>query len=240
MTFYRILFLSFVGVAALSPALIAVSAHAQEDAQNPAIVVDAEADASIAEQLVQKVADSWPWYLTRASGLIAGFILVLLMLSGIGFITGTSYAFLEPLTGWATHRALGIILAVSLVLHVFALYFDHFVPFGFADLFIPFVSDYQPVELMGISFGSLYVALGIIALYLILLVVVVSIVWVDRKTHTWKLVHLTSYLAMAFVFVHALYLGTDFSDGMLRYLWITLGVGVLVATLVRLWRAKAV
>ncbi len=239
MTFFRIVFLSFVGLATLSPTLIAVSVHAQEP-QSPIIIVDAKANASIAEQLVQKVVDSWPWYLTRTSGLVAGFVLVLLMLSGIGFITGTSYAFLEPLTGWATHRALGIVLTVSLALHVFALYFDHFVPFGFADLFVPFISDYKPIELFGVSFGSLYVALGIVALYLILLVVIVSIVWVDRKTRAWKLVHLMSYFAMAFVFVHALYLGTDLSSGVLRYIWIALGVLVLTAALVRLWRAKTV
>ena len=201
------------------------------------IVVDNSAGTSIAAEVLQKVADSWPWYLTRASGLVAAGALILLMLSGIGFITGTSYRFLEPLTAWATHRALGIVLAIALALHMVALYFDHFVPFSVVDLLVPFASEYQIVTWGNLSLGSLYVALGVLAFYCIALIVAVSLLWVNNKDYKWKVVHLLSYLAMAFVFVHAIAIGTDLAAGALRFIFIGLGVLVLVAALVRAWRA---
>ncbi len=214
-----------------------VTAQAESAPERASIVVDESAQATQAEMLVSRLENSWPWYVTRASGIVAGVVLVLLMLSGIGFITGTTYRFLEPLTGWATHRALGIILTLSLALHMSALYFDHFVPFSLVDLFVPFASEYQPMELLGVTVGSPYVAMGVVAFYLILLIVIVSLIWVERKTQGWKLVHLMSYVVMALVFFHALMIGTDVKEGLPRYLWIVLGIGVLIASLTRLWRA---
>lgn len=213
---------------------------AESTAGSANIVVDESAQISLSQELLRRVADTWPWYLTRASGLVAGLALIFLMLSGIGFITGRTYAFLEPLTGWATHRALGIILALSISLHMFALYFDSFVPFNLQELFVPFASSYKPIEIFGASVGSLYVALGVISFYLIILIVLVSVIWVEGKNRAWKAVHLLSYLATAFVFIHGLYLGTDLSGGFLRFAWIALGLIILIASVFRLWRAKTV
>jgi predicted ferric reductase len=228
----------FVGLVLCGLVFQGVPARAQVTESSAIIVVDEAAQASVADELVARAQNSWPWYVTRASGLVAAVAMVLLMLTGIGFITGTTYSFLEPLTGWATHRALGIILAISLTLHIVALYFDHFVPFSIKDLLIPFASTYKPLEIFGISLGSLYVALGVLSFYISILIVVVSLVWVEGRKRAWKTIHLLSYLAMAFMFVHALFLGTDLSHGVLRYAWIAVGAAVLAASLARLWRAK--
>ncbi len=236
----HILTIIFAIIIFLSLSAFTLSSQAQTPTPGASIVVDATAQTSMAEELLSRVQNSWPWYLTRASGLVAAVAMTLLMLSGIGFITGRTYAFIEPLTGWATHRSLGIILTISLLLHMIALYFDHFVPFSVVDLLVPFASQYQPVELYGISFGSLYVALGVAAFYLIVLIVLVSLIWVEGRTKAWKVIHLLSYLAMVFVFVHALFIGTDLAGGILRYVWIGLGVILLIASLKRLWRAYTV
>ncbi len=196
--------------------------------QSNGIIV--ETQPTIAQELLHKAESSWPWYLARASGLIAAALMVVLMLSGIGFVTGTTYKFLEPITAWATHRALGIALAVMVVLHVGSLYFDTFVPFNLSDLLIPFKSGYQPM----------YVAFGIIALYLISLIILTSLVWLEKKPRTWKVIHIFSYLAMFLVFIHSLYLGTDLAQGVLRWSWIALAVLLLWASLVRLRRAKTI
>jgi DMSO/TMAO reductase YedYZ heme-binding membrane subunit len=90
------------------------------------------------------------------------------------------------------------------------------------------------------SVGSLYIALGIVSLYLVAIIIITSLVWVEKKPKLWKLIHLLSYIAMILVFVHALNLGTDVSSGILRLVWIAFGVGVLIASLARLWRAKTV
>lgn len=233
-----ILVLSAILVSFFFVASASTPVLAQSDVDSAHIIVASTTGSSIIQGLLQRVQTSWPWYVTRASGLVAGLALIILMLSGAGFITGQTFRFLEPVTAWATHRALGIILGISVLVHVAALYFDSFVPFSIKDLLVPFASSYRPIQILGFSVGSLYVALGIFAFYLMVAIILTSLFWIDRKPKTWKLVHIVSYVAVVFVFVHALYLGTDLAQGFLRWLWISLGLFVLCATLFRLWRAK--
>lgn len=231
---FILLFLFFFSMYFVNPA------HTSALTEGANVVIDSSNQISLTSAVFERVSQSWPWYLTRVSGLVGAAAMVLLMLSGIGFITGRTYALLEPLTAWATHRTLGIILTISIALHMGALYFDHYVPFSLADLFIPFWSDFAPVSMFGFEFGSLYIAMGILAFYMVVGIVLVSLVWKENKTKTWKYVHLMSYLAMFFVFIHAITIGTDLAGGLLRFIWIALGLSILVASIVRLWRAFTV
>lgn len=202
----------------------------------PDIIVPAAQGPSVSQQLTTRAKSSWPWYVTRASGIVAAAALVILILSGVGFITGRSFALLEPLTAWATHRAIGIVFAISVSIHMLALLFDTYAPFSIIQVLLPFASNYRPVTLFGVNFGSLYVALGIIAAYLLAAIVISSLLWMDKKPRIWKAVHFLGYLVMIFVFVHVLYLGTDFANGALRIAWIALGVIIAAAMLTRLSR----
>lgn len=206
---------------------------------NANVVLDGSGS-SVMETVFTKLGTSWPWYLTRASGLVAGILMFILILSGMGFITGHAFNFLEPITAWASHRALGIALGISLILHIGSLYFDSFVPFDVKSLFIPFASTYRPTTILGFSVGSLYVALGIFAFYILLAVILTSLFWIDKKPKTWKFTHLLSYLAMVLVFLHALYLGTDLTSGALRYIWIGLMLILAWAGIARLKRVGTV
>ncbi len=207
---------------------------------SPSVTVERTPKSSVAHGLVERVRASWPWYLTRISGLVAAATFVLLMLSGVGLLTGHTFSFFEPITAWASHRALGIAFAISVVVHVGSLYFDNFVPFGLMSLLVPFAATYKQINLLGVSVGSLYVALGVLSLYLSLAIVLTSLLWIEKKPGLWKVTHLLSYLAMIFVFVHSLFLGTDLSSGVLRWLWILTAFIVMYASLARLWRAKTV
>lgn len=211
-------------------------ALAAEDDGN--FVVQTIPGPTVAERVVDRTQTSWPWYLSRASGLIAAITLIILMLSGIGQITGYTFKFLDPLTSWASHRALGIACGVAVLVHVFSLLFDKFIKFNLLELLVPWLSKYQPVTLFGWHVGSLYIALGVLSLYLIVIIIFTSLVWVEKKPYLWKLIHLLSYMLIFFIFIHALYLGTDLTHGVLRWLWIAAGLGILVASLQRLWRAK--
>lgn len=195
---------------------------------------------TVAQKIEARAKTSWPWFIARGSGIVAGIALILLMLSGIGQITGDTFRFLEPLTAWASHRALGITFAIAGSLHMAALLFDTFVPFNVAQLFIPWLATYKPVTLWGHQFGSLYVALGILAFYLSVIVVATSLVWVEKKPYVWKVLHILSYIIIAFVFIHALYLGTDLAHGVLRLVWIFFGLLIGFGSLYRLWRAKTI
>lgn len=236
---FSIIFIfSMLSLVIIFASSFAVNASAQSVDNKANIVVENIPHSSLIDTVSEKVQTSWPWYLTRASGLIAGLVFFMLMLSGSGFITGHAFNFLEPITAWATHRALGIMLGITLFLHIFALYFDGFIPFDLKSLFIPFASTYRPIEIWGVNFGSLYVALGVLAFYIIIAIILTSLFWIDKKPKTWKLIHILSYITIIFIFIHALYLGTDLAQGVLRYVWIGLMAILGWAGLVRLRRVK--
>lgn len=183
-----------------------------------------------------KIQRSWPWYLTRASGIIAAVSLVILILSGIGSVTGHTFRFLEPLTAWATHRALGIALVVSIVVHMGALLFDKFVSFSIVDILVPWSSNEQPVTLFGVELGSFYIALGILAFYLACVVTVSSLLIIDKKPHAWKWLHLLSYATIALVSVHAIGAGTDTGHGIGLVIWVAANIALIVALIARIKR----
>lgn len=213
-------------------------ALAQSNNNSGNVIVQTIPGPTLADKIEERTKSSWPWYLARASGIVAALSLIVLMISGIGQVTGYTFKFLEPLTAWASHRALGIAFGVAVLVHIFSLLFDKFVTFNLWQLLVPWLSNYQPVTIFGMHLGSLYVALGVLAFYGTILVVLTSLLWVDKKPYTWKLLHLLSYAIILFVFIHALYLGTDLMHGILRWLWILFGLSIAVATIHRLWRAK--
>lgn len=225
-------------VFATSTASISTKAFSASDTPN--IIVNPVQGPSISKQLKTRAKTSWPWYITRAAGFLAAISLILLMLSGIGFITGATFRFLEPLTAWATHKAIAYVFGVSVVVHVVALLFDKYVPFTITQALVPFISNYRDVTIFGYHLGSIYVALGVVSLYLILAIILTSILWMDKKPHTWKIFHFLAYLIMIFVFFHALYLGTDLAHGIFRILWIILGISVAIAIVLRLHRRTQV
>lgn len=181
---------------------------------------------------------SWPWYLTRSAGLVAALLLVILILLGIGQITGHTYRFMEPLTAWKVHRAVAIAFGFSVVIHVFSLLFDKFEPYNIWQLLVPFDSKYQTVVLFGHHLGSFYTALGILAFYASVVIILSSLLWMQRKPKTWRLLHYTGYLLVCLVFIHGLFLGTDLLHGTLRVLWIGSGIIILIGIIFRLRRAR--
>lgn len=212
-----------------------VLAEAAEPTNN--ITVQSIEDKTISEKVVSSLVESWPWYISRATGLVAAISLVILMLSGIGQITGMTYRLLDPIVAWASHRALGIVFGASVLIHVLSLLFDRFVDIGFLDILIPWFSDFRSTELFGVNVGSLYLALGIIAFYLSIAIVITSLTIISKKPYFWKIIHLLSYFVIALVFFHALFLGTDLADGWPRVLWITCGIIILLSSIIRLKRA---
>lgn len=192
------------------------------------------------ERISQKAKSSWPYYISRASGLVAVALLFLLIFLGIGLYTGFTYRFMEPLTAWKVHRAIGISLGAAVCVHIFVLLFDTYIGFNLIQLLVPFVSDSESVKILGINFGSLYLALGILAFYLTLVVIGSSLLWRDTKPRLWRLLHFSAYLLLLFTFIHALYLGTDLKHGLAHYLWLAGIILLVLAILLRLKHARTI
>jgi predicted ferric reductase len=191
-------------------------------------------------ELVTKAKLSWPWYVTRASGMVAAGLLVLLIISGIGQVTGFTYRLMEPLAAWSVHRALGIALGATILIHGSALLFDKYTPFTILQVLVPFASHYTPVTIWRLHLGSLYVALGILAFYAAAIIICSSLFWMNKKPVAWRLLHYTSYLLVFLVFLHGLFLGTDIKHGVFRILWWLSGLVILVGVISRLRRVRTI
>ena len=185
----------------------------------------------------QRVQTSWQWYVIRAAGILSAGLLVLLMLSGIGQVTGLTYKFIEPVKAWALHKAMAIALCICLFIHILFLLVDKFVPFSIPQVLIPFLSHVNNgSSLFGWALGGLAVSFGILAMYGVVIIVLSSLGWIDTHQKTWRWLHYTGYVVMGLVFLHVLYVGTDFAHGFWRWLWIGLGLLILAGVISRLRR----
>lgn len=180
---------------------------------------------------------SWPWYIIRASGFVGAGLLILLMLSGIGQVTGLTYRVLEPVKAWAVHRAMALALCVVIAVHVGLLLIDKFVPFSLVQVLVPFKSHYTNGHAMlGVSLGSWAVTLGILSMYSVAIIVASSLGWIDTHKRTWKWLHYLSYFVILAVFLHGMSVGTDLRYGTFRTIWIAAFVVVLIGVISRLAR----
>lgn len=191
--------------------------------------------------ITQRLSISWQWYIVRAAGFTAAGLLILLMLSGIGQVTGYTYRYIEPIKAWAIHKALAIALIISILIHVGFLLAGNLVKFTLPEVTIPFLSNLNNgTKLLGLSLGWAAIAFGIIAMYGIFIIVISSLGIIHTKKKAWKRMHFLSYLVAVLVFFHALYTGSDLKYGVFRAFWIFLGIIVLVGILIRLRRVGTI
>lgn len=177
--------------------------------------------------LIQHIISSLPWYLIRAFGLISAALLIILIISGVGLITGFTFKLWEPIKAWAVHKALAIAFVFSLLGHILFLLVDSYQRYTITMILVPFL-------------GSTPLTLGILAMYLLIITVISSLMIIDTKKYLWKAIHLLSYLAIVFVYFHALNMGTDLRSGWLRDAWIGFGILIIFSMIARLFRTGTV
>jgi predicted ferric reductase len=97
------------------------------------------------------------------------------------------------------HQFISLLAIGFTVLHVVVLLGDRYLPFSVAQVLIPFIAPYRP----------LWVGVGVIGLYITLLVSITFYIrrWIGQKT--FRVIHISSFLAYAAVTVHGLMAGTD-------------------------------
>lgn len=184
-----------------------------------------------------RVSTTWEWYVVRGAGFVAAGLLILLMLSGIGQVTGLTYRFLEPIKAWAFHKTLALALCGAIFIHVLFLLLDHYVPFSIPQVLIPFLSNYSNHStLFGIGLASIGIASGILAMYGVVIIVLSSLGWIDSRPKTWRWLHYISYFVVLAAFVHALAVGSDLRYGTFRMIWIGVAFLLLIGIVSRLWR----
>ena len=135
------------------------------------------------------------WFITRAAGIMA---YLLLWLSTAWGLAIPSKIMSDMLTGdfaFDFHQFISLLSIGFLFLHVFILTADRYLPYTLAQILIPFSSPYRPV----------WVGLGTIGFYLILLVTITFYLKKRIGLKRFRVIHYTSLLAYLFAVTHALF-----------------------------------
>ena len=151
------------------------------------------------------------WYITRAAGWVAYFLLWFSMVWGLGIPTKFFNRFLSPTFVVDFHEYLSLLAIGFVILHVSVLLVDQYLPFTLAQIFVPFLSIYRP----------LWVGLGVIGAYLSLLVTITFYLRKRIGQKRFKAIHTLSIFGYLGVILHAFFSGSDSSLGVAQLIYLS-------------------
>ena len=139
------------------------------------------------------------WHLARASGVVAWLFLSVSVAWGV--LVATDLFARVRRAAWLLdlHRALGALTVVFTGVHVAALVADSYVHFGWADIVVPFASDWRTGP----------VALGVLTMWVVAIIEASSLVMRRLPKRLWRAVHRTSYVAFVLGSLHGTFAGSD-------------------------------
>jgi sulfoxide reductase heme-binding subunit YedZ len=166
------------------------------------------------------------WYAARAAGVVA----YALLTSGV--LVGVLLGGRARLRRWPAfaltdvHRFLSLLAGVFIAVHVFALLLDRYAHVSVVTLVVPGASSYRPF----------WLALGTIALELLLAVSLSNLVRKRLGHVRWRRVHYLTFGVWFASTLHGIGAGTDATAGWLRVLYLASIGSVALATAWRVAR----
>ncbi len=168
------------------------------------------------------------WYVARATGFVAWGLITASVITGLLLSTRLAKGRATPAWTLDLHRFLGGTAVVATVLHLAGLVGDNYIHFGAADLLVPFASSWEP--------GA--VALGIVALYLLLAVQGSSMLMRRLPRRLWRTVHLASFVVFWTSTFPLQLAGTDAENPVARWTVNLAMAAVVFLTLVRILTSR--
>ncbi len=166
-----------------------------------------------------------PWYVARASGLVAWSLLAASVVWGL--LMSSKLMRRQVKSSWLLdlHRWLGGLALVFTGVHVAAIMGDSYVHFGIASVLVPLATHWHPVA----------VAWGIASLYLLAAVELTSLLRRHLNHRLWRRVHFLSFPLFVASTVHGISAGTDGRKPMIvvTALLTTAAVAALAAVRIR-------
>jgi predicted ferric reductase len=165
------------------------------------------------------------WDTARASGLTAYLLGTLAVIVGLMLsLKWQSPRWWPRLINNEMHNFLSLLSVIFVVIHVASVWIDPFTRFGWAAIFIPFVSNYRPLGM----------ALGIVGLYLGL--ALSASVWLRPKIGYlwWRRIHYLTLLVYVFILIHVLLTGTDAHASWVVVLYVSASSCVGILLLIRI------
>ena len=139
------------------------------------------------------------WYLTRATGLVSLVLLSGTVILGIISSVGWTAHRWPRFVSQAVHRNVSLFCLALIAIHIVTTVADGFVPIGYLDAFVPFLTPYRP----------LWIGLGALAFDMLLAVAITSGLRRRIGTRTWRGVHYLAYACWPIAVLHGLGSGTD-------------------------------
>lgn len=170
-----------------------------------------------------------PWYVARASGLVAWALLAASVVWGLLMTSNVIRRIARHSWLLDLHRWLGALALVFTGVHVVAILADTYVHFGLASVLVPFAARWHPVM----------VAYGVASLYLLVAVEITSLLRSRINPRLWRRVHFLSFPLFVASTVHGVTAGSDSGEPMVIIVAALVTVAVAVLTAVRLTGAGA-
>jgi len=139
------------------------------------------------------------WFVARSSGIVAWALLTLSVCWGLMLSTKAAAKASRPANTLDLHRFFGGLSVVFTAIHMAGLAADGYVHFGWAELFVPGQSEWEPMA----------VAWGIIGFYLLAAIEVTSLLMKRLPRRLWVVVHRASLPLYVLATLHGIQSGTD-------------------------------
>lgn len=139
------------------------------------------------------------WYVTRAAGIMAYLLLWLSTAWGLAVSSKILDNLLHRSFTYDFHQFISLLSIGFLALHIIVLSADKYMPYSLAQMLFPFISPYRP----------LWVGIGVIAFYLILLVTVTFYMKSKIGMKAFRTIHVLSLLGYFGAVAHSFFSGTD-------------------------------
>jgi sulfoxide reductase heme-binding subunit YedZ len=163
------------------------------------------------------------WVILRAAGIGAFVMTFLSVVWGLTATTGIVSSRVSRATATTLHQFISTCGLFLVGVHVGGVLIDTYTPFSLSDVLIPFSSTYRPVA----------IAFGIVAMYVLVGVIVLS--WMRRTIGTvwWRRSHLLAVPVFALALVHGLLAGTDSARPFVWWAYVASAFVVVFLLLVR-------
>lgn len=169
------------------------------------------------------------WYLTRSSALVGYFLLWISIFLGISIKTPVLNKIIKPVYSYRIHCWISLQALIFALIHGLSLLGDRYVNFSLGNIFIPFFPQ------SGQYIEPSFVALGIISFYIMIILVVTSYFRENIYYSLWRGVHFLNIGLFVIVFIHALYLGTDMKNDMIRFVFICANIFLAILFIINLF-----
>ena len=170
-----------------------------------------------------------PWFVSRASGLVAYFLLSASVVFGLLISTKAGDGILGRPLVFELHQFTSVLTLSLLGLHAGSLLFDGFLNFTPASILIPFIGPYRP----------LWVGLGVLGAWST--AIVTGSFWARKPLgqKNWRRLHFLAFFAWTSSLVHGFTAGTDTSLAPVFWMYVLTAAAVAALLTYRIGAAIA-